>query len=419
MVTHHTEYTSGSLVFKSVEDKESADKSAKYKRLNVEIDQDGRRTEPKFELCRVNIPNGLKMEREPGRLPKLQAFVKFPTNRNEIEQDFREQNYDDAEERARSVYDEVMNCVRIPEMDEIRGWINKKDLELTVDVGECTGTAKSKDTKVFTSNTGSTVKTLIDKGMKVEVLGKSSDGKMLEVKSGGSEGFFSKLKQDVARIVFDNRVRCGMASKSYEDILAVVRDPIYHAREKTGELVLDKDPSSFMKVTYFPDNPKNGKSESVAKFSVPMGDNKSHDLDLNTLQSKSITCIPCLHLLYVYIGSGKVLPQFYITSAIVTAIDDFKTKRKTQQQSTINSLSNDTAMMEKLRAQVEKIKLSPVHAGNDSPPEETSQNSEAGGSVSNDSGGQSLEAFLESGPTLHDADLDNEIDDLSDGDDEN
>lgn len=414
MVTHHTQYTNGKLVFKNVEDKESADKSAKYKRLNVEFDQDGRRSDPKFELCQVNITNGLKMEKEPGKLPKLQAFVRFPTNKNDILADLQSQEYPDAQERANVMHKEVMSCIEIPEMKEVRGWVNKSDLELTIDVGTCNGTTK-KETKVYTSNSGDVVKTLFEKNISVEVLGKSSDGNMLEVKSGGNEGFFVKLKKDIARIVHDNRVRCGMPSKSYEDILAIVRDPVYYAREKTGELIHDKEPTSFMKVTYFPDNPKYGKSETFAKFSVPMGEGANYDLDLNTLQNKSITCIPCLHLLYVYIGSGKVLPQFYITSAIVTSIDDFKKRQRVQQQNTISSLSRDTAMMSKLREQVEKIKVSPVKP--EEPDVEASQDGsapDASNSSGEDGGGVSIADFLESGPTLHDADLDNDIDDLSD-----
>ena len=411
MVTHHKDYTSGRLVFKNVEDKESADKTAKYKRLNVEFESNDRREDPKFELSRVNINSGLSLEREPGKMPKLQAFVKFPTNKSEIKQSFVEQGYDDATERANEVYDDVMNCIQIPEMDEVKGWVNKKDLELTVDVGVCNGVTKG-STKVYANDSGSTVKTLLDKNVSVEVLGKSSDGSMLEVKSGGNEGFFYRLKRDIARIVYDNRVRCGMASKSYDDILAVVRDPIYYAREKTGELVTDRDPSSFMKVTYFAENKERGREESFAKFSVPLGD-ESQVLDLNTLQSKSITCIPCMHLLYVYIGSGKVLPQFYITSAIVTSIDDFKKKSRTQLQGTLNTLSKDTAMMTKLKEQMEKIKLSPVHAAAPEPEQATQPSQEdEGGSA--EPAGQSIQDFLESGPTLHDADLDNDIDDLSD-----
>lgn len=405
MVLNFSEYESGKLVFKSVEEKESADKSAKFKKLNVELDVGGNKQKPVFELCPVRIPNGIKMEQEPGRLAKLQAFVKFPMNKEEIEADFREQGYDDASERATTVYDTVKKCVGIKELDEIKGWVAKKDLELTVDVGLCTGKVTKKSIKVFESSSSKTPMSVLTKGMEVEVIGKSEDGNMLNIKTGGEDGFFATIKKDIAKMVFDNKVRCGFGSKSYEDILAIVRDPVYYGRDKQGKLVHGKDPSSYMKVTYFPDNPSKGMSEKVADFTVPAAEN-SCNLDLQTMQNKSINCIPCLQLLYVYIGSGKVLPQFYITSAIVTSVDDFKSSRKVVQQSTMSSLMTDAAMMEKLKEQVNRLKLSPV--------KDDSDNQESSASEGGSKKSETIESFLESGPTLHDADLDNDIDGLSD-----
>jgi len=403
MVINHKDYNGKNLLFKNVEDKESYDKTAKYKKFNVEYDVNGNRMKPMFELCPVTINNGLRMETEPGKLSKLQAHVRFPMNKNNIVMDLEQQGYDDATTRANEIYEDVKSCVNIPEMDETRGWVNKKELELTVDVGVCTGLTKS-STKVYVSDSSSNVKTILDENTHVEVLGKSDDNTMLQIKTGGTEGFFYKVKKDIAKMVFDNKVRCGMGSKSYEDILAIVRDPIYYNRDKNGEINMDKDPSSFMKVTYFPPNASKGTEESVAKFSLPM---INEDLDLPTLQSKRITCIPCLQLLYVYIGSGKILPQFYIKSAVVTSIEDFKKINRNVQQSTMSSLTTDVKMMEKLKEQVAKMKLSPVKT----PVDVDASNTNMEPTTTSPMG---IEKFLETGPTLHDADLDNDIDDLSD-----
>ncbi len=381
--THFSKFSADSLSFVAVEDKTS--KAGPYKIAKFcydHEDDDGHvmTGDLSFEMPEVKIPYGLTLEN--GYNLK---------GRFDFERDSQE----------------ASECVSSILRSQTKGWVAKDDVEIEMDVGSCTATAKDGEVLVYGKPDGSS--TVIGTTSEtMNVVGKSPDKKFLSVVYGGANGFFEKMRQGFAKVIFQNKDKFEMGDKTEEDILKLISDPVYISKDKKSGKVLDKDPSVYFNVIYYSAKPANGDypamRERIANFEIPGMD---ESLDLNALSTKSITCVPTVKIMHITKSGSKLSMKMYVTSAIVTDIEDIK--KKEVKSAAYNKFSQNPALVEKMRKKMEKIKLesptpkeeAPVNE--DDPYVKTTPPPTDGGDDFN------LEDMLNGGnqPVLGDIDLDN------------
>lgn len=381
--THFSKFSADSLSFVAVEDKTS--KAGPYKIAKFcydHEDDDGHvmTGDLSFEMPEVKIPYGLTLEN--GYNLK---------GRFDFERDSQE----------------ASECVSSILRSQTKGWVAKDDVEIEMDVGSCTATAKDGEVLVYGKPDGSS--TVIGTTSEtMNVVGKSPDKKFLSVVYGGANGFFEKMRQGFAKVIFQNKDKFEMGDKTEEDILKLISDPVYISKDKKSGKVLDKDPSVYFNVIYYSAKPANGDypamRERIANFEIPGMD---ESLDLNALSTKSITCVPTVKIMHITKSGSKLSMKIYVTSAVVTDIEDIK--KKEVKSAAYNKFSQNPALVEKMRKKMEKIKLesptpkeeAPVNEGD--PYVKTTPPPTDGGDDFN------LEDMLNGGnqPVLGDIDLDN------------
>lgn len=392
-VTNHRNYSQGKITLREIRKKETKDKitgnDIKYLQVVFNYDHPVRgshiRGNPYFEICPCTTPAGFIKEGI-----KLSSFTTFDINDPEVQ-----------------------DCIDIKERTEINGWV-KVDKKVEVDMGikSCTATALDEVTIYDSCEDGKEI-SRVDVDTVMTVADQSDDGKWLLVKTGGKDGFFITLYHDIAQIIYDNRAACGLASLSkLEDVKARMKAPIYWHRDKdTGAFIEGKNPSTYLKHTYFGAQPARGDkpamSERYTDFRVPGSD---ESLGLDVLINSALTFRPVVTLTNVYIGAGKITPQFYVTNAVVTDIK--KIERQNMQQDTLDNYGQDKELVEKLRQQLEASKgfaeerrqesensppqhSTPVKESTEAPPEEMNQT-------------PNLEDMLSGGPKLEKVNLETE-----------
>ena len=388
-VTSHRNYSQGKLTLKEIRKKETKDPNGnpiKFLQalMNYDHPVNGSqvRGSPYFELCPCTTPRGFVKEGY-----KLSSFTTFDVDN-----------------------EEVRECVDIKERTEINGWV-KSDSKVEVDMGikSCTATAL-KEVIIYDGPESDNKITSVPADTVMVVVDQNDAGTWLLVKTGGRDGFFTTLYNDVAQIIYDNRAACGLASLSkLEDVKGRMKAPVYWHRDKeTGAFIEGKNPSTYLKHTYFAAQPPRGDkpamSERYADFKVP---GSEESLGLEVLLNSSITFRPVVTLTNVYIGAGKITPQFYVSSAVVTDIK--KIERAHMQQDTLLQYGQDKDLVEKLRQQLEASKgfAEERRSEGNSPQREEVSN---GVSEAETQAAPDLESMLTGGPKIEKVNLDSGAD---------
>jgi len=381
--THFSKFSADALSFVTVEDKTS--KAGPYKVAKFcydHEDNDGNvmTGDLSFEMPEVKIPYGLTLENG----YNLKGRVDFARDSEQSSQ-----------------------CVSSILRSQTKGWISKEDVDIEMDVGSCTAIGKEGSVKVYTKP--DTSASLVDTTSEtMNVVGKSPDKKFLSVVYGGSDGFFEKLRQGFSKIVFQNKDKLDMGDKTEEEILKLISDPVYISKDKKTGKILDKDPSVYFNVIYYSAKPANGDypamRERVANFEIP-GMDKC--LDLNALTSKCVTCIPTVKIMHLTKIGSKLSMKIYVTSAIVTDIEDIV--KKENKSDAYNKFSQNSALVEKMRKKMEKIKLESPTPKEEAPVNERNEDPYVQTTPEPESDDFNLEDMLNSSskPVMDDIDLDN------------
>jgi len=381
--THFSKFSADALSFVTVEDKTS--KAGPYKVAKFcydHEDNDGNvmSGDLSFEMPEVKIPYGLTLENG----YNLKGRVDFARDSEQSSQ-----------------------CVSSILRSQTKGWISKEDVDIEMDVGSCTAIGKEGSVKVYTKP--DTSASLVDTTSEtMNVVGKSPDKKFLSVVYGGSDGFFEQLRQGFSKIVFQNKDKLDMGDKTEEEILKLISDPVYISKDKKTGKILDKDPSVYFNVIYYSAKPANGDypamRERVANFEIPGMD---ECLDLNALTSKCVTCIPTVKVMHLTKIGSKLSMKIYVTSAIVTDIEDIV--KKENKSDAYNKFSQNSALVEKMRKKMEKIKLESPTPKEEAPVNERNEDPYVQTTPEPESDEFNLEDMLNSSskPVMDDIDLDN------------
>ena len=338
-VTSHKNYSQGKLTLKEIRKKETKDHNGNVIKflqalMNYDHPVNGSqvRGAPYFELCPCTTPTGFVKEGY-----KLSSFTTFDVEN-----------------------EEVRDCIDIKERTEINGWVkSNKDVEVDMGIKSCTATALQ-EVIIYDSPESESRVTTVPADTVMIVVDQNDTGTWLLVKTGGKDGFFTKLYADVAQIIYDNRAACGLASLSkLEDVKGRMKAPVYWHRDKdTGAFVEGKNPSTYLKHTYFNAQPARGDkpamSQRYADFKVPGSD---ESLGLEVLLNSAITFRPVVTLTNVYIGAGKITPQFYVSSAVVTDIKKIERQPATEESEIKAHGTPDLESMLTGGPKIEKVSL--------------------------------------------------------------
>jgi hypothetical protein len=381
--THFSKFSADALSFVTVEDKTS--KAGPYKVAKFcydHEDNDGNvmTGDLSFEMPEIKIPYGLTLENG----YNLKGRFDFARDSEQSSQ-----------------------CVSSILRSQTKGWISKEDVDIEMDVGSCTAIGKKGSVKVYTKP--DTSASLVDTTSEtMNVVGKSPDKKFLSVVYGGSDGFFEQLRQGFSKIVFQNKDKLDMGDKTEEEILKLISDPVYISKDKKTGKILDKDPSVYFNVIYYSAKPANGDypamRERVANFEIPGMD---ECLDLNALMSKCVTCIPTVKIMHLTKSGSKLSMKIYVTAAIVTDIEDIV--KKENKSDAYNKFSQNSALVEKMRKKMEKIKQESPTPKEEAPVNERNEDPYVQTTPEPESDDFNLEDMLNSSskPVMEDIDLDN------------
>lgn len=232
-----------------------------------------------------------------------------------------------------------------------------------------------------------TIQTL-EKGDFVTVLDVSDDEEWYYVAAGGSSGFFETIYMRLAELLAEKETRkaAGLGNLS--------RDEIFDRMMANNVIKWPEDdskgykPTCYYKVQYFP--PRNpGDEVRHAKYSVVGLD---ECLSLETMEASSLGIESMIINLYnVYIGGGKIIPQYYISSAVVNDIK--KIERPNELQEDLDRLGQNKELVEKLRRQLEESKSF-------TPAEAPADPSAGGVEKESDTNQPSLQDMLDGGPVM-------------------
>ena len=396
-VTRHDKFQEQNLVIRDIRKRETNDKNTgnviKFLQVYFNYDHSNNgssiRGNPSFELCIFNTPIGFIKEGF-----KLSSFSTVDITDPEVQ-----------------------NCVDIKERTQISGWLKRND-KVELDMGIKTCHVTTLDTVTIYDSPSEDAKEIgkPERDTVMIVDNQSDDGKWLLVKTGGRDGFFTKLYDSIAKIIYDNRAACGLASLAkLEDVKARMKSPMYWHRDKeTGCFIEGKNPSTYLKHTYFAPQPARGDkpamSERYVDFKIPGSD---ESLSLEVLLNSSLTFRPVVTLTNVYIGAGKITPQLYVGSAVVTDIK--KIERVHQQQNTLDAYSQDKELVERLKKQLEATKDYTANHYNERDRSESSNSpsrfSSASAAPETEENTTDLEAMLSGGPVMETLTISKEDDD--------
>jgi len=288
------------------------------------------RARPSFTTPPLEHSRGLKMDNK--GVKKLSAFTRF--------------NIDN---------EDVKLFISSKEQTQIRGWVSQENVKIVTKSGKTFARA-SRDGDLLASpkEDDETVAAFV-KGDVMNVEDQKEIGEdncWYLVAAGGQEGFFSTMNNKISKLLHADK-RCGFSNMTLDQIKQKIKDPVYRPFDpETGKPIEGKMPSAYFKCSYFAARPKEKKKESYARYQLP-GFNDCLDLD-TMLKSALKLDSAVLLLVDVYIGSGKIIPQYYITDAIVVDIDEIKMPNEMEEE--LARQSKDEALVAKLREQLAKSK---------------------------------------------------------------
>lgn len=166
---------------------------------------------------------------------------------------------------------------------------------------------------------------------------------------GGQSGFFEIMNLKIAELLVNDK-RSGFSDKKVDEILAMMKNPVYWPVDENGEIIKGKQPSMYQKFTYF--RPKDGKPERYVNMRVP-GQDKC--LDLDTIMKSSLTLHSSVMIIAsIYIGANRIAPQYYVTDTIVTDISEIKMPNALESE--LEEISADEELLKKLSKQFKESK---------------------------------------------------------------
>lgn len=238
---------------------------------------------------------------------------------------------------------------------QTKGWVSESDVKITTKTGKTFAKAAADGNLKEAPDSDSEDTKEYSKGdlMEVEDEKETDDGETWYlVACGGQSGFFETMNIKIAELLASDK-RAGFSNEKPADILRKIKNPVYWPIDpETGNIVQGKNPSAYLKISYFAPNPKEGKKERYARYQVPGLDT---NLDLETMKKSALTLQSSVLLLVnVYLGAGKIIPQYYITDAVVVDISEIKMPNVLQQE--MDAISADEALVAKLKKQLAESK---------------------------------------------------------------
>lgn len=286
------------------------------------------RARPMFTTPALEQPRGIKLDKG-----KITAFT----------------IYDES--------DENVNCfISDKESTQTRGWVPQENIKIVTKGGKTFAKAARGGDLYESPDESSDVKASFDKNDMMNVEDQNEDDTWYLVAAGGQDGFFSTMKNKIANLLFEDK-RCGFSNSSVNQIKMKIRNPVYRPIDpETGNPVEGKSPSTFFKCSYFAARPKEKKKESYARYQVPTGaGNDPIYLDLETMKKSALKLSSAVVLLVdVYIGGGKIIPQYYITDAVVVDISEIKMPNEMEEE--LKRQAEDDSLVAKLRKQLAEAK---------------------------------------------------------------
>ena len=234
---------------------------------------------------------------------------------------------------------------------QIRGWVPQENVKIVTKSGKTFAKASRGGDLYAGAAEEDEVVASFEKGDVMNVEDQNDDDTWYLVAAGGQEGFFSTMRNKIAELLVGDK-RTGLSNESVDDIRRKVKDPIYWPIDtETGKMIEGKSPSAFFKCSYFQARPQEGKKESHARYYVPGLGN----LDMETMKKSALKLNSAVLLLVdVYIGAGKIIPQYYITDAVVVDISEIKMPNALEQE--LAEQSQDEALVAKLKKQLAESK---------------------------------------------------------------
>lgn len=393
--TKHNNYTKGKLLLKEIKKQEKKDKEGKTIKFNqvffeYEHPINGKNVKglPYFELSLCTAPNGIKLD-DSSEYPRLKAKYFFDIND-----------------------EDVVKCVDVVERTEVNGWI-KVDEKVKMKFGVKGAVVTTLDeVEMFTEPNGDESVAKIESGIVTPVLEQNDDASWVQIKTGGKDGFFNKLYDDIAAFLWEKKSELNSLPsdiKTYQDLRNRMGTGVYWYRDDDGVILPDRNPCMFLEHIYFP--PRAATAEKAAKplsyvdIKVPGVEDK---LTLPQLSNNSITLQPVVRLLNVYIGSGKIIPKFTVSSGICLDINPIE--KVHQQQEEINKLSKDSELVEKLKQKLNLCKTTDDETPSVPVVEKTDTEVKDNGVVMKEEEPVNMESMLTGGPKLEKVNLEEDAD---------
>ena len=282
------------------------------------------RARPMFGTPKLEQPRGVKQDKG-----KLTAFTTFDTS------------------------DEDVNLfISDKQRTQVRGWVPQENIKIVTKSGKTFAKAARGGDLYESPDENSEVKASFEKNDLMNVEDQNDDDTWYLVAAGGQEGFFTTMKNKIAELLHEDK-RCGLNNTSVEQIKMKIKNPVYWPVDpETGKPIEGKMPSAFFKCSYFAARPKEKKKESYARYQLPGFD---QHLDLETMKKSSLTLSSSVVLLVdVYMGGGKIIPQYYITDAVVVDISEIKMPNEMEEE--LKKQAEDNSLVAKLRKQLAEAK---------------------------------------------------------------
>lgn len=278
------------------------------------------RGRPIFSTPSLEQPRGVKYEKG-----KLSTFTTFDTTNPDVNE-----------------------FISSKERTQTRGWVPQENIKIITKSGKTFAKASRGGDLYSGPNEDDEVVASYEKNDLMNVEDQNEDDTWYLVAAGGQDGFFATMRNKIAELLHNDK-RCGYSNKSVDDIKRLIKDPVYYPIDpESGKPIEGKSPSMYFKCSYFAPRPKEKKKESYARYQVP---GFSQCLDLETMGKSSLKLNSAVILLVdIYIGAGKIIPQYYITDAVVVDISEIKMPNELENELAQQAL--DEALVAKLAKQL-------------------------------------------------------------------
>ena len=313
---HHSEFSKGMLYVagrEGIQKKDSkGEQGVPYTQVKFELKTPKHgKLVPKFEGPFTHFATGIKFQDQtkskfPKPYPVLQGFAKFynTPQRPDKNGDMIDNIY----------YEDILNFVQNIEETKQKGWIKFTDYNVEKDdMGETTKTTILEGAEVYDKSPKDPDRKVILKLDKEEIIlqkigtpeleegaSKSEKNRIwINVEFGGKEGFWDRLFDDIARVLFSIKVHPSDCT-SESDVRKKLKPVIHFPKDKeTGEKLEGKYPSMFMNMAYF--QAREDKPEGFVPVYLPSTKKEKTTLPPEVMSKSSIWGFPIFTLVYANI----------------------------------------------------------------------------------------------------------------------